>query len=337
MAYLLPLNAPHHAASPGQKESAYKVMAGDSFEQRTLQRTVSVEGVGLHSGEPVTLRLVPAPVNHGLRFVRSDLPGRPVIPVRSDLVTDTALATTLGKGVAKVSTVEHLLAALSGLGIDNLRMEVDGPEIPIMDGSAAPFAQVVSDAGIRLQGEPKAFLVIKRTVTVSDGDKHATFSPARRFRIDCTIDFKHPLISDQQFTLEFSDRSFLREVARARTFGFLRDVDRLRAAGLARGGSLANAVVVDDFSILNPEGLRFPDEFVRHKLLDALGDVALLGRPVIGALTVYKTGHALNQKLVAKVLSDPANYELVRARSPDVVSHELEPDDFAPVLAPSAA
>jgi UDP-3-O-[3-hydroxymyristoyl] N-acetylglucosamine deacetylase len=312
-------------------------MAGDSFEQRTLQRAVVVEGVGLHSGSKVSLRLLPAPANHGLVFARVDLPGRPVIRVCSELVTDTSLATTLGLGSAKVATVEHLLAALSGLGIDNLRMEIDGPEVPIMDGSAAPFAMRMSEAGIRHQGEPKRFLVIKKTVTVTDGDKHATFSPARRFRIDCTIDFKHPLISDQQFTLEFSDRSFIREVARARTFGFLRDVDKLRSMGLARGGSLDNAVVVDDFSILNPEGLRFPDEFVRHKLLDALGDVALLGRPVIGALTVYKTGHALNQKLVAKVLSDPSNFEVVAARSPDVSSQQLELDDLAPVLAPSAA
>ena len=312
-------------------------MAGDSFEQRTLQRAVLVEGVGLHSGSKVSLRLLPAPVNHGLVFARIDLPGRPIVRVCSEFVTDTSLATTLGVGTARIATVEHLLAALSGLGIDNLRMEIDGPEVPIMDGSAAPFAARISEAGIRHQGEPKRFLVIKKTVTVTDGDKFATFSPSRRFRIDCTIDFKHPLISDQQFTLEFSDRSFIREVARARTFGFLRDVDKLRAMGLARGGSLENAVVVDDFSILNPEGLRFPDEFVRHKLLDALGDVALLGHPVIGALTVYKTGHALNQKLVAKVLSDPANFEVVPARSGELVSLELEHDDLAPVLAPSAA
>jgi UDP-3-O-[3-hydroxymyristoyl] N-acetylglucosamine deacetylase len=312
-------------------------MAGDAFEQRTVSRAVIIEGVGLHSGAKVTLRLLPSAPNTGLAFVRIDLPGRPVIPVTSDGVSDTALATTIGFGAARVATVEHLLAALSGLGIDNLRMEIDGPEVPIMDGSAAPFALRISEAGIRLQGEPKRFLVIKKTVTVTDGDKHATFSPAKRFRIDCTIDFKHPLISDQRYTLEFSDRSFIREVARARTFGFLRDVDKLRSMGLARGGSLENAVVVDDFSILNPEGLRFPDEFVRHKLLDALGDVALLGRPVIGALTVYKTGHALNQKLVAKVLSDPSNFEIVPARSRDVISHELELDDLAPVLAPSAA
>lgn len=312
-------------------------MAGDTFQQRTLQRTAVCRGVGLHSGAPVELRLVPAGPDHGLVFVRTDLPERPRIPVVATNVTDTSLATTLGAGPAKVGTVEHLLAALNGLGIDNLRLELDGPEVPIMDGSATPFARLVTEAGIRLQGEAKRFLVIKRPVTVSDGDKHATFTPAKRFRIDCTIDFKHPLISDQSFTLEFSDCSFVREVAPARTFGFLRDVERLRAAGLAKGGSLDNAVVVDDFSIVNPEGLRFPDEFVRHKILDALGDVALLGNPVIGALTVYKTGHALNQKLVAKVLADPENYQLVRARSPEVRSLELEPADIAAVLAPSVA
>jgi UDP-3-O-[3-hydroxymyristoyl] N-acetylglucosamine deacetylase len=335
LAYAL-LKAHTNPGSPPVQEARH-VMAGDSFQQRTLQRAVEVEGIGLHNGSKVTLRLIPARPNHGLVFVRTDLADRPQIPVRADLVTDTALATTLSVGRAKVSTVEHLLAALLGMGIDNLRMEIDGPEIPIMDGSAAPFATRIAAAGIRVQDEPKNFLVMKKTVTVQYGDKFATLSPANRFRIDCTIDFKHPLISDQQFALEFSAHSFVREVARARTFGFLRDVDKLRSLGLARGGSLENAVVVDDFSILNPEGLRFPDEFVRHKLLDALGDVALLGAPVIGALTVYKTGHALNQKLVAKVLSDPSNYQLLRARSRDTVSHEFEFEDFAPALANSAA
>ncbi len=312
-------------------------MSGDSFHQRTLQRTVICHGVGLHSGTNVELRLVPAPVNHGLVFVRVDLPSKPQIPVRSEFVVDTSLATTLGDGKVRVGTVEHLLAALSGLGIDNLRIELDGPEVPIMDGSAAPFARLVHEAGIRSQDQAKDFLVIKRTVTVVDGDKYASFSPAKRFRIDCTIDFRHPLISDQQYTVEFNDRSFVRELAPARTFGFLRDVHKLRSLGLAQGGSLLNAVVVDDFSILNPEGLRFPDEFVRHKLLDALGDVALLGRPVIGALTAHKTGHALNQRLVAKVLADPANYDIVRARSSDVSLAQLEFADLAGVLAPSAA
>ncbi len=311
-------------------------MAGDTFQQRTVQRAVTCEGVGLHSGQPVTLRMVPAPVNHGLVFVRVDLPEKPLIPVRSDLVVDTSLATTLGVGSAKVSTVEHLLAALSGLGIDNLRLELDGPEVPIMDGSAAPFAEAMTNAGIRLQAEPKKFLVIKRTVTVTDGDKHATFSPARHFRIDCTIDFKHPLISDQTYSLEFSDRNFLRDVASARTFGFLRDVEKLQKMGLAQGGTLSNAVVVDDFSILNPEGLRYPDEFVRHKILDALGDVSLLGYPVIGALTAFKTGHALNQKLVAKVLADPSNFDIVPARG-NQRSADAELGELAGALAPRVA
>lgn len=308
-----------------------------TFHQRTLASAVSLEGIGLHSGAKVNVRLVPARVNQGLAFVRTDLPGRPMIPVRADCVTDTALATTLGLGGAKVSTVEHLLAAVSGIGVDNLRIEVDGPEIPIMDGSAAPFARRMLDAGVRLQDEPKSFLVIKRPVVVSEGDKHALLSPARRFHVDCTIDFKHPLITDQQFSFDFSDASFLRDVASARTFGFVRDVDRLRSVGLARGGSLENAVVVDDFSILNPEGLRFSDEFVRHKLLDALGDVSLLGRPVVGALTVYKTGHTLNHKLVTQVLSDPANYEVVRAHLPDVKLHHLDLADLEAVLAPTPA
>lgn len=307
-------------------------MLGDSFEQRTLQRAAVIEGVGLHSGKPVTLRMIPQPVNYGLVFVRVDLPGQPKIPVRSSYVSDTSLATTLRNGEATVATVEHLLAALAGLGIDNLRIELDGPEVPIMDGSAAAFVAQMTLAGIRHQGDPKRFLVIKKSVTVADGDKVATFSPSRRFRIDCTIDFRHPLISDQRLSLDFGDSSFLKEVARARTFGFLRDVDKLRAIGLARGGSLDNAVVVDDFSILNPEGLRFPDEFVRHKVLDALGDISLLGYPVIGALTVYKTGHALNHKLVAKVLSDPSHYEVVPARTRDFASHQLEFEALATSL-----
>jgi UDP-3-O-[3-hydroxymyristoyl] N-acetylglucosamine deacetylase len=311
-------------------------MGGDSFQQRTIKRAFAIKGVGLHSGEAVLMRLVPMPVGHGLQFARVDLNNAPSIPVNAKYVTDTALATTLGIGSIRVSTVEHLLAALSGLGIDNLRIELDGPEVPIMDGSAMPFAELISRVGLRQQGAPKEFLVIKKAVTVTMGDKHASFLPAKRFRIDCTIDFRHPLISDQQCSLEFSASSFFKEIARARTFGFLRDVNMMRAAGLAKGGSLENAILVDDFNVLNPEGLRYPDEFVRHKLLDALGDVTLLGYPVIGALVAYKTGHALNQKLVAKVLSDSSNYRIVRAAMPDVEHHELSLDDLAGVLAPSA-
>lgn len=283
------------------------------------------EGVGLHSGVAVQLRLLPAPVGTGVRFVRVDLPQRPVIEARHSNIVDTSLATTLGVGSVKVATVEHLLAAIAGLGIDNVRIELDGPEVPIMDGSAAPFVELIESAGLREQDEPRTYLCLRRTVTVRDGDKHATFAPGRRFRIECTIDFRHPLISDQHVTFDIGSRSFVREISKARTFGFVRDVEQLRKAGLAKGGSLSNAVVVDEFSILNPEGLRFPDEFVRHKLLDAVGDMSLLGMPVIGVLTAYKTGHALNQKLVGKVLSDPANYELVRAPAQDrVVEHSGE-------------
>jgi UDP-3-O-[3-hydroxymyristoyl] N-acetylglucosamine deacetylase len=200
------------------------------------------------------------------------------------------------------------------MGLDNVRVELDGPEVPIMDGSAAPFAALIAEAGVRDQEESRRLLVMKKTVSVVDGDKEASLSPASRFRISCTIDFKHPLITEQAFDMEFSDRCFHREISRARTFCFLRDVEMLKKMGLARGGSLDNAIVVDEFSILNPDGLRFADEFVRHKILDAVGDISLFGRPVVGHLKAFKTGHALNQKLVKAVLADPSSYEIVPAR-----------------------
>jgi UDP-3-O-[3-hydroxymyristoyl] N-acetylglucosamine deacetylase len=262
----------------------------------------------------VNLSLLPAPVNHGIVFVRTDAP-RPVsIPALAEYVVDTSLATTLGKDGVKVSTIEHLMAALAGMGLDNVRVELDGPEVPIMDGSAAPFTALIAEAGVRDQEEPRRLLVMKKTISVVDGDKEASLSPASRFRISCSIDFKHPLITEQAFDLEFSDRCFHREISRARTFCFLRDVEMLKKMGLARGGSLDNAIVVDEFSILNPDGLRFADEFVRHKILDAVGDISLFGRPVVGHLKAFKTGHALNQKLVKAVLADPSSYEIVPAR-----------------------
>lgn len=285
------------------------------FQQRTLQGSVSCRGVGLHTGQKVRLHLRPAPVNHGIVFVRTDLP-RPVsIPALAAFVVDTALATTLGRDGVRVGTVEHLLAALAGMGIDNVRVELDGPEVPIMDGSAAPFAEMVIEAGIREQDEAKTFLVVRKAVGVSENGKEASLAPARSFRVDCEIDFRHPLIHDQSVGVEVNDRGFAKELCRARTFGFLKDVERLKRAGLARGGSLENAIVVDEYSILNPEGLRFPDEFVRHKALDAVGDLSLLGRPLIGHLKVVKSGHALNHKLVQKLLADETAFELVRARS----------------------
>jgi UDP-3-O-[3-hydroxymyristoyl] N-acetylglucosamine deacetylase len=257
--------------------------------------------------------LAPAPADHGVVFVRTDLPGRPEIPAKPEFVVDTSLATSLGKDGARVGTVEHLLSALTGMGVDNVCVEINGPEVPIVDGSAAPFCFLIRNAGLVSQRKLKRFMVIKRTVEVRDGDKVARLVPSNRFSVSCTIDFQHPLISNQSYRMDFSGREFDREISRARTFGFLRDVEKLKTMGLARGGSLENAIVVDDFSILNPDGLRFPDEFVRHKILDAVGDLSLLGMPVVGHMHAYKSGHALNQKLVSTVLADQSSYSVVTA------------------------
>ncbi|MFN0062436.1 MAG: UDP-3-O-acyl-N-acetylglucosamine deacetylase [Myxococcaceae bacterium] len=304
-----------------------------SWDQRTLERPVACEGVGLHSGAKVRLLLRPAAANSGLTFVRTDLE-RPVsIPALSAYVVDTALATSLARDGVRVGTVEHLLAALYGCGVDNARIELDGPEVPIMDGSAAPFAEMIFEAGLRTLEEPKRLLVVRRPVTVRDGDKEATLSPGRGLRIDCTIDFQHPLISDQALGIDVSDQVFAKDIARARTFGFLRDVERLKAAGLARGGSLDNAIVVDEFSILNPDGLRFPDEFVRHKALDALGDLALSGYPLVGHVRLRKSGHGLHHQLVQKLLADPTAYEVVAARPKEIERLNEASGRFEPLVA----
>jgi UDP-3-O-[3-hydroxymyristoyl] N-acetylglucosamine deacetylase len=303
-------------------------MSSTSLSQRTLTDSISCQGVGLHTGAIVNLTMKPAPSNHGIVFVRTDLPSPIAIPARAQFVVDTAMATTLGRSGVKVGTVEHVLAALIGLGIDNVRIELDGPEVPIMDGSAAPFAYLIRAAGVRVLQEPKSFLVIKKPVSVVEGGKEASFKPSSRFKIDCTI---------QSFTMEFSDRAFSREIARARTFGFLRDVEMLKKVGLAKGGSLDNAIVVDEFSILNPDGLRFPDEFVRHKVLDAMGDLALFGCPVIGHLTIVKAGHALHHKLVQRVFADSSQYTIVRARKREVERLDPRLPDFTELLEPSLA
>jgi UDP-3-O-[3-hydroxymyristoyl] N-acetylglucosamine deacetylase len=300
------------------------------WNQRTVAKRVSCTGVGLHSGKPATLTLAPAAADAGISFVRMDLGVE--IPARSEYVADTRLQTNLAKGGARVHTVEHVLAALHGMGIDACRVEVDGPEIPILDGSAASFVALVREAGIQTLRAGKRFLVVEQPVEIRDGDKVARLEPADGFSIEFTADFNHPLITNQAFRIEMTDRAFEREVARARTFCFRRDIEQLQAAGLARGGSLANAIVVDEFSILNPEGLRFPDEFARHKVLDAIGDLALLGMPVVGALTAVKSGHALNQALVRKVLAEAACHRVVR------VSAEAEmPVRRAPVSALTVA
>jgi UDP-3-O-[3-hydroxymyristoyl] N-acetylglucosamine deacetylase len=299
------------------------------WNQRTVAKRVTCTGTGLHSGKPASLTLAPAPADSGITFVRMDLGVE--IPARSERVADTTLSTNLALGPARVQTVEHVMAALLGMGLDNCRVEVDGPEIPILDGSAAPFVCLVQEAGVHVQRAGKRYVVIDQPVEIRDGDRLARLEPASGFSVDFTADFNHPLITNQAFRVTLSDRVFEREVARARTFCFRRDIDRMQAAGLALGGSLENAIVVDEFSILNPEGLRYPDEFARHKVLDAIGDLALLGMPVLGALTAVKSGHALNQALVRKVLAEPASHRVVR------VTAETQLPRARPAVAPLGA
>src|SRR5512133_2062 len=281
------------------------------WNQRTVAKRVTATGIGLLAGHPVTLTLAPAPADAGATFVRMDLSVE--IPARNENVLDTRLNTTVGIGNARVSTVEHVMAALHGMGIDNCRVEVDGPEMPVLDGSAAPFVCMIKEAGVQVHRAGRRFMVIDRTVEVRDGDKLARFEPSGSFRVSFTADFNHPLITNQTLDVAVNDRTFEREIARARTFCFRRDIEKMQAMGLAKGGSLENAIVVDDFSILNREGLRFADEFARHKVLDAIGDLALFVMPVLGALTAVKSGHALNQALVRKVLADASSHRVVRA------------------------
>ena len=279
--------------------------------QRTLKRAINVTGKGLHSGRPVHVRLVPAPAGNGIVFQRTDLEGAPTVQAAYDRVVDTRLCTTLGLGEVRVGTVEHLMSALYGIGVDNVQVLVDGPEIPILDGSSQPWIRAILEAGTRRQQRCRRLMVVRRAVTVRDGDAWARFEPSSRFRISARVDFDHPLISRHLFTFDFSELDFVQQIASARTFAFKREVEALRSMGLAQGGSLENAIVIDDFSILNPEGLRFADEFVRHKVLDAIGDIALSGEKLVGHLVLHRSGHALNNQLLHALFADARNYRLV--------------------------
>jgi len=284
--------------------------------QHTIAEKVSCTGVGLHSGTPVQLTLQPARAGTGIVFVRTDLATPVEIPARPEYVTDTRLATTLGRGDATVGTIEHLLAALRGLGIDNVRVEIDGPEVPVMDGSAASFVFLVRVAGIFEQGAPRRTLRVRKPVEVRDGDRWARLEPGRGLRVSYAVDFDHPAIGKQALRgLELTPESFEAELCRARTFGFLRDVQALWKMGLGKGGSLDNAVLLDDQEVMNREGLRWPDEFVRHKALDLVGDLSLLGVELEGHVRVHKGGHALHQALVAEVLREAGGREPRRERS----------------------
>jgi UDP-3-O-[3-hydroxymyristoyl] N-acetylglucosamine deacetylase len=287
-------------------------------KQRTLKNSIRATGIGLHTGSKVLMTLRPAPPNVGIVFRRSDLDPPVDIPARATNVTETTLGTTLSHGGATVSTVEHLLSALAGLGIDNAFVELSAPEVPIMDGSAGPFVFLVQSAGIEEQSAPKRFVRILRPVEVHDGDKWARFEPYEGFRVNFEIEFQHPVFRDRgtRASMDFSTTSFLREISRARTFGFMRDLDFLRARNLALGGNLDNAIVLDEYRILNEDGLRYEDEFVKHKILDAIGDLYLLGHSLIGEFTGYKSGHGLNNRLLRVLLADAEAWEEVTFDQP---------------------
>jgi UDP-3-O-[3-hydroxymyristoyl] N-acetylglucosamine deacetylase len=302
-----------------------------------LKKEISCTGVGLHCGEKVTINIKPAPADTGIRFIRVDLDGQPEVEAKYDNVLDTTLATTIGKNECTVSTIEHLMAAFFGMGIDNALVELDGREVPVMDGSAAPFVFLINSAGIKEQECPRRFIVVKKPFKVEDGDRSITIHPSKEVRITYRIDFDHPLIRDQKFDLRFSGRDFVREISSARTFGFLKDVEMLKENGFAKGGSLDNAVVIDDFKILNEEGLRFNDEFVRHKILDFIGDLSIVGCPIIGHFVIDKSGHFLNQYMLQNLMASEKYWKTVSLEdSQEFGDNKLEFPGFTlPELVPA--
>ncbi len=279
--------------------------------QRTLKKETGCFSIGLHTGRKINMKIKPAPADTGIVFVRKDLPDSAPIYARYDNVSDTTLATTIGFNGATVSTVEHLLSAFSGMGVDNALIELDSFEVPVMDGSALPFVNMLKEVGTHVQKKNKKMLIIKKQLSVSSGDSSAMFVPADTFKISYEIEFQHPVIGKQSFDMTFSDEAYEKEICAAQTFGFLKDLEFLQARGLALGGSLKNAIVLDDQKIINKEGQRMPLVFVRHKILDAIGDLFLLGMPIIGHFIAYKSGHRLNNLLLRELMSQPECWEIV--------------------------
>jgi UDP-3-O-[3-hydroxymyristoyl] N-acetylglucosamine deacetylase len=284
------------------------------INQHTVRREVQCSGVGLHSGVRVWMRLKPAPPSFGVRFLRLDARNHKAIIAHYHQVVDTFLATSIGIDGVSVSTIEHLMAALMGCGIDNVLVELDGPEVPIFDGSAAPYLDLIQRAGRREQNAPRQWLRIERPFTVREGDAYIIASPSHTFRVRYTIDFPHPLVGTQQLTWSFDEGTFARDIARARTFGFLRDVQKLKSMGMARGGSLTNAIVFDDYGVLNGDGFRYADECVRHKILDFVGDLALAGTSLLGSFEAYKAGHSLHNRFLKKLIGKAGSYSLLTPR-----------------------
>ncbi len=280
-------------------------------KQRTLKNTVSATGVGLHSGKKVTLGLHPAPVNTGIVFRRVDVKPVEKIRAHATLVHDTRLSTCMEQNGVRIATIEHLMSALAGLGVDNVFIDLDSAEVPIMDGSAGTFIFLLQSAGIIEQSAAKKFIRVKKSVEVKEGDKWVRFEPHHGYKLTFTINFSHPVFADtrQHVVVDLGEESYVRDISRARTFGFMQDVEAMRAQGLALGGSLDNAIVMDEYRVLNADGLRFEDEFVKHKVLDAIGDLYLLGHPLIGAFSGYKSGHALNNALLRALLADEQAWE----------------------------
>jgi len=281
------------------------------IKQRTLKTSVRATGVGLHTGHKVAMVLRPAPIDSGIVFCRSDLPGNPAIPAHALNVSNTQMATVIEKDGVRVSTVEHLMSAFYGMGVDNAFVDVSGEEVPIMDGSAGTFVFLIQSAGIEEQAAAKRYVRVLKRVEIEEGDKKVRLEPFDGFKVGFSIEFNHPVFdaTGSDVEVDFGEVSFVREISRARTFGFTQEVEMLRTKGLARGGSLDNAIVIDDFRVLNADGLRMDDEFVKHKALDAVGDLYLLGRPIIGAFYGRKSGHALNNLLVRKLIADASAWE----------------------------
>ena len=284
--------------------------------QRTLNKNIRFSGIGLHSGKTVNLTIKPAPINHGIKFIRKDLPDDPTIPARFNCVVDTSLATVIGSDGVIVSTIEHLMACLAGLSIDNTIIELDSYEVPVMDGSAGPFTRMIMDAGIREQAAARHFFVLKEPIELEQDGKFVGAYPDTTFKITCNIDFEHPLIRKQSCSIEVEDHIFEREISSARTFGFLHEVEYMKRYGLARGGSLDNAVVIGENDILNEDGLRYQDEFVRHKLLDCIGDFSLLGMPILAHIVTHKSGHAFNHAFLESFFKNKASWQTQTLNEP---------------------